>query len=96
MAKSHRQSFKPTNTRMNSIFSLVHADVWGPAPVIGGNGFRYFVIFVDDCTRMTWIYFLKHKSEVFDKFILFFKLVQTQFQTTIKTLRSDNGREFVN
>ena len=96
LAKSHRQSFKPSNTHMNSIFSLVHFDVWGLAPIVGGNGFRYFVIFVDDCTRMTWVYFLKHKSEVFDRFTSFLKLIQTQFHTTIKTLRSDNGREFVN
>ena len=81
---------------MQSMFSSVHFDVWSPAPFVGGNGFRYFVIFVDECTRMTWIYFLRHKSEVFDKFASFFKLVQTQFHTNIKTLRSDNGREFVN
>ena len=54
------------------------------------------MIFVDDCIRMTLIYFLKHKSEIIDKFILFFKMVQTQLHTTIKTFRSDNGREFVN
>lgn len=78
------------------MFHLVHSDVWGPAPIVGGNGFKYFVTFIDDCTRMTWVYFLKHKSEVFDKFILFLNLVKTQFQTTIKILRSDNGGEFVN
>ena len=81
---------------MNSIFPLIHSDVWGPTPISGGGSFRYFVIFVDDCTRMTWIYFLKHKSEVVEKFILFYKMIQNQFQTTIKTLRSDNGREFLN
>lgn len=78
------------------MFDLVHADVWGPAPVIGGNGFKYFVTFIDDCTRMTWVYFLKNKSDVVDRFILFFQMIQTQFHTTIKILRSDNGREFVN
>ncbi|XP_042019100.1 uncharacterized protein LOC121766938 [Salvia splendens] len=42
LAKSHRQSFKPSDTRMKFMFDLVHADVWGPAPVIGDNG-REFV-----------------------------------------------------
>ncbi|KAK9053426.1 hypothetical protein SSX86_030060 [Deinandra increscens subsp. villosa] len=96
LAKSHRQSFKPNNTRVGSPFSLIHSDVWGPAEVVGGQNFRFFLLFVDDCTRMTWIYFLKHKSEVFEKFTAFYTMVQTQFQTKIQTLRSDNGGEFVN
>lgn len=96
LAKSHRPSFKISNTRVENIFSLVHADVWGPAPVSSNHGLKYFLIFVDDCTRLTWVYFLKHKSEVFEKFTLFFSMVQTQFHTSIKVLRSDNGGEFVN
>ena len=45
---------------------------------------------------MSWIYFLKNKSEVFKKFVQFFQMVQTQFQKPIQILRSDNGGEFVN
>ena len=39
LAKNHRQTFKPSNTRVDYVFSLVHSDVWGPAPVLGGGGF---------------------------------------------------------
>ncbi|GKC50474.1 putative ribonuclease H-like domain-containing protein [Tanacetum coccineum] len=49
LAKSHRKTFKPSNTRVKVPFSLIHSDVWGPAPVIGGQSFWYYVIFVDDC-----------------------------------------------
>ena len=91
LAKSHRQTFKPSNTRVDSIFSLIRSDVWGPAPVSGGNGFRFFVLFIDDCTRMTWVYFLKNKSDVFSKFSDFYTMILTQFQTKIRVLRSDNG-----
>ena len=45
---------------------------------------------------MTWIYFLKTKSEVFEKFTEFYKLVQTQYNSKIQILSSDNGREYVN
>ncbi|KAJ0481446.1 putative RNA-directed DNA polymerase [Helianthus annuus] len=38
-AKSHRHPFKPSNTKVASPFSLIHSDVWGPAPVIGGRVF---------------------------------------------------------
>ncbi|MFS7951094.1 putative RNA-directed DNA polymerase [Helianthus anomalus] len=96
LAKSHRHTYKFNNTKVDSPFSLIHSDVWGPAEVIGGQNFRYFVLFIDDCTRMTWIYFLKNKSEVFDKFTTFYTMIQTQFKTNIQILRSDNGGEFVN
>ncbi|KAJ0625451.1 putative RNA-directed DNA polymerase [Helianthus annuus] len=96
LAKSHRQPFKPNNTRVNVPFSLIHSDVWGPSPITGGQGFRYFLLFIDDCTRMTWVYFLKHKSEVFEKFTIFHTMIHTQFQKEIQILRSDNGGEFVN
>ncbi|KAJ0939463.1 putative RNA-directed DNA polymerase [Helianthus annuus] len=96
LAKSHKKPFKPSNTRVSEPFSLIHSDVWGPAETNGGQNLRFFLLFVDDCTRMTWVYFLKHKSEVFDKFRLFYTMVQTQFKTNIQILRSDNGGEYVN
>ena len=96
LAKSHKQSSKLNNSRVKTAFSLIHSDVWGPAPVLGSNGFKYFVLFIDDCTRMTWVYFLKSKSEVFEKFTQFYTFVQTQYKKQIQILRSDNGGEFVN
>ncbi|KAL9995478.1 putative RNA-directed DNA polymerase [Helianthus debilis subsp. tardiflorus] len=95
-AKSHRKTYKPTNTRVDVPFSLIHSDVWGPAPVIGGQNYRFFLLFMVDCIRMTWVYFLKHKYEVIDKFTIFYNMVETQFQKKIQTLRSDNGGEFAN
>ena len=86
LAKSHRHSFKANNSRVDQVFSLIHSDVWGPAPIMGGQGFRYFVLFIDDCSRMTWIYFMKSKSEVFDKFVLFYTFVQTQYKKIYKSL----------
>ena len=75
---------------------LIHSDVWGPSPKIASTGHRWFVIFVDDCTRMTWIYLLKTKDEVFSVFQAFHAMVQNQFSSKIKILRSDNGGEFIN
>jgi transposase InsO family protein len=50
--------------------------------------------FIDDFSRKTWIYFLRKKSEVFDRFKEFKALVQNQTEKRIKVLRKDNGREF--
>jgi len=50
---------------------------------------------VDDYSRYTWIFLLKQKSEVVKVLEHFVIFVQTQFETTIKIIRSDNGTEFV-
>jgi hypothetical protein len=46
-------------------FELIHSDVWEPAPLDSFNGYKYFVIFIDDFSRTTWLYLLKNKSKVF-------------------------------
>ena len=81
---------------MSSTFplQLVHNDVWGPALVTSVLGYRFYVIFVDDFTRFTWLFLLKHKFEVFTVFLHFKALVKNQFGSTIKTLRTDGGGEY--
>ena len=60
-AKHHRLSSSPrVNKRANAPFELVHSDVWGPCPVTSKPGFKYFVTFVDDYSRMTWLYLMKN------------------------------------
>jgi len=54
----------------------------------------YYVSFIDDFSRNTWIYFLKKKSEVFDRFKEFKALVENQIEKKIKLLRIDNGGDF--
>ncbi|CAN6586683.1 unnamed protein product [Malus baccata var. baccata] len=95
LAKSHRASFPPSMNRRSSPFALVHSDVWGPSPVSTTSGIRWFVTFVDNCTRVTWLYMLKNKSEVCDVFRLFQQMVKTQYSIDIKVLRSDNGGEYI-
>ncbi|RVW56301.1 Retrovirus-related Pol polyprotein from transposon TNT 1-94 [Vitis vinifera] len=95
-AKHHRSSLGPRlNKRAESLFELVHSDVWGPCPVTSQTGFRYFVTFVDDFSRMTWIYFMKNRSEVFSHFCAFSAEIKTQYDVSVKILRSDNGKEYV-
>jgi transposase InsO family protein len=58
------------------------------------EGSRYFVIFVDDFSRYTWIYLMKNRSEVLTIYRDFAKVVQTQYSKAIKVFRSDNAREY--
>ena len=49
-------------TRDASTLDLIHSDVSGPIPTTSINGSRYFLTFIDDCSRLCWVYFMKHKS----------------------------------
>nr|KYP48169.1 Retrovirus-related Pol polyprotein from transposon TNT 1-94 [Cajanus cajan] len=62
LGKHVRPSFpKQTDTRCNSIFTTIHFDIWGPSHVTS-FGFRYFVTFVDEFSRCTWVYLMKDRS----------------------------------
>jgi transposase InsO family protein len=54
----------------------------------------YYVSFIDDFSCKTWIYFLKTKDEVFNKFQEFKALVENQTWKKIKVSRLDNGGEY--
>ena len=77
-------------------FALIHSDVWGPSLGTIVSGHCWFVIFVDNCTQMTWLYLIKTKDEVFQIFQNFHIMIQNQFSTKIQLLWLDNGGEFVN
>ena len=80
--------------RENKILELMHSDVFVPLHVPSLGGSLYYVRFIDDFSRNTWLYFLKKKLEVFNKFKEFRALVENQTWKKIKVLRTGNGGEF--
>jgi hypothetical protein len=72
-AKSHRVSYPSSLSKSIFPFDLIHSDVWGPAPISTKTRNKWFVLFIDDCTRMTWLYLLKTKDEVANVFKMFQK-----------------------
>jgi hypothetical protein len=68
MGKMTQLPFSNSTSCTQFPLELVHSDVWGPAPINSINGHRYYVIFVDDFTRFTWFFPLKHKSQVLSSF----------------------------
>lgn len=94
LGKHHRISFPVSHKRASAPFVLVHSDVWGPTRVPSTFGFRYFVTFIDDFSRVTWLFLMKDRSELFTIFKIFCAEVKTQFQTVVCILRSDNAKEY--
>lgn len=82
MGKAHRLPFVSVELYSTPFF-LIHSDVW-QSPVISNLGFHYYVTFVDDCSRFTWLYPLR-QSEVYDCFCAFQALVERLFDRKIRS-----------
>jgi hypothetical protein len=61
---------------------------------MSSSGFKYYVHFVDDFSRFTWIYPLKQKSETVQAFTQFKNLTENQFNKKIKVIQCDGGGEY--
>ena len=68
LGKNIKKPFPQSEHKSKGTLDLVHSDVCGPMSVQSFISYSYCVTFIDDYSRMTWIYFLKVKSEVFERF----------------------------
>ena len=84
---------KRLNNWAKSPFELVHTNVWGPCRTASTLGFQYFVTFIDDYSRCTWLFLMKNQVELYSIFHKFYTEILTQFNISIRVLRSDNARE---
>jgi hypothetical protein len=65
------------DNRSLNCFDIIHSDVWRPH-IAWASGFRWFVTFIDCCSRVTWLFLIRSKSEVPDYFWNFHKMLETQ------------------
>jgi hypothetical protein len=94
LGKNVKGSFLSSDNRSKEILDLIHSNVCGPMIVASLNGYLYFVLFIDDHSQKTWIYFLKNKDGFLVKFQEFKARVENLTGRKIKVLRSDNGGEY--
>ncbi|GJT50006.1 retrovirus-related pol polyprotein from transposon TNT 1-94 [Tanacetum coccineum] len=71
-------------------------DLFGPSAVRSYGGNRYTLVIVDDDSRYTWTRFLGNKTEAFEEFKIFSKMIQNKLGCSIVSIRTDHGREFDN
>ena len=81
-----KNPFPKSETKTKVTLELIHSNVCGPMPSTYLNGYEYYVTFIDNYSRKTWMYLLKNKSEVFKKFNEFKALIENHSKRRIKTL----------
>ena len=77
LAKHKLSPSKALNIRCLHSFDCVHSDVWAPCsiPSIGGN--KWFILFVGDCSRFSWLYLTTSKADIPALIIQFYKMIHT-------------------
>ena len=95
LAKQSRLPFSPSVISSMTPFEIIHCDIWGRYRHPSLCGAYYFLTIVDDYSRFTWIFLMRHKNEAQSLLKRFFNYVLTQFESHIKIFRSDNGGEFI-
>lgn len=95
--KAKRVSFDLATHDTKDRLDYIHSDLWGaPTVPLSIGKCQYFISFIDDYSRKTWVYFLKHKDEAFGTFVEWNVMVENQIERKVKVLRTDNGLEFCN
>ena len=86
-----KKTFTSSKSKAKGILEIIHSDVCGPMSSSSLSGYVYYVSFIYDFSRKTWIYFMKNKDEVFSKFKEFKALIENNTEKKIKIFRSNNG-----
>jgi hypothetical protein len=94
LGKNIKKPFPRNNNRSKDVLDLINSDVCSPMLVKSLGVSSYYVIFIDDYSRKTWLYLLETKDEVFSKFQEFKDEIENLTNKKIKTLRTDNGGEY--
>lgn len=75
------------------MLEIIHTNTSGLYPPCL-NSQRYFISFINDCTRYMYLYLINHKNEILDTFKIYKAEVRKQKEQKIKIIRSDKGEEY--
>jgi len=89
--KVSKLPFPQHHYKFTSPFAIIHTDLWGLAPCISVDGYKYYTIFIDECTCYCWLFPLVNKSDLFSKFVAFYSFLVTQFSATVKLFKLMGG-----
>jgi len=95
MTRTKVNKSSDTKIRSKHVLSRIHTDLMGPIETRTPGGAKWIMTFIDDFSRFSWIYFLKSKSDTLATITTFVNTVERQYRKQIRSIRSDNGREYI-
>ena len=96
VGKQPRNAFKKQmHMRAKGLLKVVYSDVCGPFEELSLGKNKYFVTFIDEYSRMIWLYLIKAKSEVFSVFKRFKLMTENQSGKLVQILRTNGGKEYL-
>lgn len=63
MGKSSKLQFFSSSYVVSEPLGCIHCDLWGPSPIVSNQGFKFYVVFVDEFSRFCWFYPINNKAE---------------------------------
>ena len=94
LGKHSKHHFQGSKFRACRTLEMIHSDLCASMSIPSTNGNKYLVTFVDDYSRMCWVYLLKTKSEAFQTFKNFHAWIENEAQACIDTFHSNNTKEY--
>ena len=85
--KKTKKKFPSSESKAKGILEIIHSDVCGPMSSSSLSKYVYYVSFINDFSRKTWIYFMKNEDEVFSKLKEFKSLIKNYIENKINIFR---------
>jgi hypothetical protein len=89
----HQLPYSSSLYSSSSPLETIFSDVWGPAPLSVG-GFKYYINFIDDFSKFSWIYLMHDRTEAPRIFLQFQSHVERLLNNKIKCVQSNWGGEY--
>lgn len=96
MSKHHRAAFPISTSESTKPLQMLHMDLCGPMPVTSRGGSRYIATFLDDYSKLSVVRPIARKSDNATVVQEVLQMLETQSNERVRTVRTDNGTEYVN
>jgi hypothetical protein len=94
LGKSKQLAFLDSSRVSHAPLKLIHNDVW-ISPITSTNGSKFYVLFISDFSRYTWLFPIQNKYDVFGMFVKFKCLVENLFILKMKQFQTNGGGEYL-